>query len=323
MTLVLDTRTVVPTERARYWAAGISQRLFPMQVEAGEKSAFEARLTGGEQGPVLVCALSSGPHRVGRSARMIRSADPEFLLFYFVRRGECFIEQDGRGCSLRGGDFAAQDTSRPSKFEASTEFNMVMLAMPKWFLGNVALAAGRRTAERVATAHSPLLRLAAPLIAGLERTAGAYGLADKEADAAVRMLLPMLGAIYSDSDQQFARGDDLRMQMCRFALDHLHDPNLGPERIAREHFVSVRYVQKLFAAEGGVSSWIRMQRLEGAARELRAGQVSISQIAERWGYVDAASFSRAFRRVYGVSPRELRAAQLWEPLRNPAVASCP
>ncbi|MGW9499321.1 helix-turn-helix domain-containing protein [Streptomyces prasinus] len=33
---------------------------------------------------------------------------------------------------------------------------------------------------------------------------------------------------------------------------------------------------------------------------------SIRAIATRWGFVDAAHFSRAFRAAYGVSPRDHR-----------------
>ena len=97
--------------------------------------------------------------------------------------------------------------------------------------------------------------------------------------------------------------------MRRYALAHLHDPGLGPEQIARAHYVSTRYVHKLFAAAGtGVSAWIREQRMERAAQELReSGESSIAHVASRWGYRDAASFSRAFRRAHGRSPRDVRA----------------
>jgi len=308
MTMVLDTRAVSPADRAAYWTAGISKRLFPMQVVADGGAPLDARLTGGELGPVLISALSGDAHRVGRTSRMIARADPERMLFYFLRRGECAIEQDGRGCLLRVGDLAAQDTSRPSMFEATTGFEMLMLAVPKWFLGDAAQRVGSRTAMRTGGGDSPLLRLASPLLAGLQRTADENGMARAEAEAAARMLLPMIDALYGETEAPCSRSDELRERMRRFALAHLRDPHLGPERLAREHFVSVRYVQKLFADEGGVSAWIRAQRLDGAAREVRESRLPVASIAERWGYTDAASFSRAFRRAHGVSPRELRGA---------------
>ena len=96
--------------------------------------------------------------------------------------------------------------------------------------------------------------------------------------------------------------------MRRFAQQRLGDPELGPEQIAAAHFVSTRYVHKLFAATGsGVSAWIREQRMERARDDLRqSGDASIGSIASRWGYCDPASFSRAFRQTYGCSPRDMR-----------------
>jgi AraC-like DNA-binding protein len=83
------------------------------------------------------------------------------------------------------------------------------------------------------------------------------------------------------------------------------DPGLGPEQIARAHFYSPRYVHKLFAEDGsGVSAWIRKQRMERALADLRRpSDDTVAAIALRWGYRDAASFSRAFRQTYGCSPQ--------------------
>jgi AraC-like DNA-binding protein len=92
---------------------------------------------------------------------------------------------------------------------------------------------------------------------------------------------------------------------------HLREPDLGPERIAKAHFISTRYVHELFQPEGTtVSAWIRARRLEGARRDLADPELAgltISALAARWGFSDPARFSRAFRAVYGCSPTEARA----------------
>ena len=113
------------------------------------------------------------------------------------------------------------------------------------------------------------------------------------------------------------RADALLERMRRYALEHLRDPGLGPDQIARAHFVSTRYVHKLFAAAGcGVAAWVREQRLERAWAELRrSSETSVASVAARWGYRDPASFSRAFRQTYGCSPRELRRGPDADPVR--------
>ena len=101
----------------------------------------------------------------------------------------------------------------------------------------------------------------------------------------------------------------LLARMQRYAMEHLHDPELGPEQIAQAHFVSTRYVHKLFAASGsGVSAWIRERRFERAVGELRRSPGNDDRLGRgavgipRSGQLQ----SRLPRATYGCAPRELR-----------------
>lgn len=93
----------------------------------------------------------------------------------------------------------------------------------------------------------------------------------------------------------------------RIADERLDQPGLDVGLLARELNVSVRTLQRAFAASGEpVSSWIRRQRLDRARRDLAApaGRSSISEIAARWCFADSAHFSRTFKRRYGMSPTD-------------------
>jgi AraC-like DNA-binding protein len=80
--------------------------------------------------------------------------------------------------------------------------------------------------------------------------------------------------------------------------------------VARRHFISRSYLDKLFETEAeGVARYIRERRLERCREELadpRMTEQSILDIATRWGFVSAAHFSRVFRAAYGMTPREAR-----------------
>lgn len=97
---------------------------------------------------------------------------------------------------------------------------------------------------------------------------------------------------------------DLLQRVDAYVAAHLADPALSPETIARAHFVSTRQLHRLFAARGvTVSRHIRAQRLERCRADLAAGgDVGVAELARRWGFVDAASFSRAYRARFGVPP---------------------
>ncbi|NPV70062.1 MAG: helix-turn-helix domain-containing protein [Firmicutes bacterium] len=65
-----------------------------------------------------------------------------------------------------------------------------------------------------------------------------------------------------------------------------------------------------------VSNWIMHRRLEQCRRELvRIGPVrdSITEIAFRWGFNDSAHFSKAFKRLFGLSPRDYQKRHFGDP----------
>jgi AraC-like DNA-binding protein len=76
----------------------------------------------------------------------------------------------------------------------------------------------------------------------------------------------------------------------------------------------VSYLHRLFRQRNGgrtVAAWIREQRLERARRDLADPDqraTAVHAIAARWGFRHAADFSRAFRRAYGMPPRDYREA---------------
>jgi AraC family transcriptional regulator, positive regulator of tynA and feaB len=90
---------------------------------------------------------------------------------------------------------------------------------------------------------------------------------------------------------------------------HLADPGLGPDAVARAHFVSTRQLHRLFAQQGTtVRQRIRNHRLERCRREIAdpRSTTSTTGISQRWGFSDLATFSRAFRTAYGSTPSAYR-----------------
>jgi acetamidase/formamidase/AraC-like DNA-binding protein len=92
----------------------------------------------------------------------------------------------------------------------------------------------------------------------------------------------------------------------------LSDPNLNYQQVASEHGISPRYLQKLFESiDDSFGHYVKVRRLERCRLDLRSPlhvRKSISDILFEWGFNDSASFSRAFREQYGISPREYRKA---------------
>ncbi|HEY0940324.1 MAG TPA: helix-turn-helix domain-containing protein [Steroidobacter sp.] len=105
-----------------------------------------------------------------------------------------------------------------------------------------------------------------------------------------------------------------RRVLARVILDYvernLSNADLGPASIAEAHRISTRYLHMLFNEEGlSISKTILQRRLMRCKADLSAPalkHLSISDIAFEWGFQDASYFTRAFRREFGMSPREFR-----------------
>ena len=90
----------------------------------------------------------------------------------------------------------------------------------------------------------------------------------------------------------------------------LRDPALSVQAVAERIGVTTRYLQLLFAEEGECASeYIRRERLRACLLDLRHADFdhrSITEIAFSWGFNSAAHFSSAFRKEFGLSPRDYR-----------------
>ena len=94
-------------------------------------------------------------------------------------------------------------------------------------------------------------------------------------------------------------------------LDNL-DPDLSVGAVAARHRLPVRYVQRLFEAEGTTfTDFVLSRRLARVHRLLgdpRFAARPIATIAAEAGFGDLTHFNRMFRRRYGATPSDVRAA---------------
>jgi AraC-like DNA-binding protein len=65
----------------------------------------------------------------------------------------------------------------------------------------------------------------------------------------------------------------------------------------------------MFESLGGLAGYIRERRMFRCLAEITSpthAHRSIADLAYSWGFGNEAAFSRAFRRMFGMSPREAR-----------------
>jgi AraC-like DNA-binding protein len=93
---------------------------------------------------------------------------------------------------------------------------------------------------------------------------------------------------------------------------HLATGDLSPGAVAKRQKVSDSYIRKLFETEGTSFSQFVLERRLGRARRMltdpRWAERGIASIAFDAGFGDLSYFNRTFKRLYGATPSEVRAA---------------
>lgn len=106
--------------------------------------------------------------------------------------------------------------------------------------------------------------------------------------------------------------NELILKIQDYINQNYHDPNLGLTRISESFGISESYFSYLFKRElsQNFSSYLEALRMARAKELVSEGDIALSDMYRYLGYNNAASFRRAFKKYYGVSPREMRDSAL-------------
>jgi AraC-like DNA-binding protein len=311
--VLYDTTVLHPAERPESWSEAHERIFFPIGVRFVLDDASRGRIQGRQLGQIAAYRVASDPSVVRRTAAAIRSLDPEQLLVATQLRGSTVIEQEDRMSVFGPGDLSTWDSSHPFRATHAEPFDLLLLALPWTLLGPRRDVICRQTAGRIAHGSvtgrfaASFFRQVWGLLDGEGSTARQEDIADGVTAVVRALCFPQ--APDNASTRQL-RGYALLPSIKAYIDRNLGDPSLGPEAIAQAHYISTRYLHKLFALdEVTVSDWVRHRRLEACRRDLRdpaLAHETISDIGRRWGLSNPAHFSRVFRAAYGCTASDLR-----------------
>ncbi len=102
----------------------------------------------------------------------------------------------------------------------------------------------------------------------------------------------------------------LYTNLIEFIEEHLEE-ELSLERLADEFFVSKYHIAHVFKDNIGLSihQYITKKRLLKCQEAIRA-KMNITEVYHAYGFGDYSSFYRAFKKEYGISPKEYRDMQV-------------
>ncbi|MGE0425309.1 MAG: helix-turn-helix domain-containing protein [Reyranellaceae bacterium] len=307
----MTTDSVRPHERAEFWTDLVSRHVTPMCIEpAGEMSLrgeVQVRMVGD-----LGVALVSGRGIQASHTRVQIARTRDHLYAACVHLdGEARISCRGEQVALQKGDVFVTDSRHEFTLDLDRPWRHLLVALPtQWVDGRVA----RPDLISGAVVHRhPLAHLWANHLAGgfmlsgdLSPTAGSLF-----ARHSVDLLAQLLNeARYDRATPSDAVRAAIFLNACRLIELKFADPNLTPDRLARDLRVSTRTLARIFSANNEtVMRRVFDERVRQAARLLimpEAFHRSVSHIAFSCGFNDASHFGRVFAARMHMTPLQWR-----------------
>jgi AraC-like DNA-binding protein len=225
--------------------------------------------------------------------------------------GSAQLRQGERVAEVATGDACLVRSARPLAMRASAGTRVMLVEVPeqqlvdRFKLWRHALLRPVR-----ATSGAPaIFREATQSVWRWSEGLGS-GIHDSVASAVIDLMGAMICFAAPVNPDCISRAFYQQERIRKVARMHLRNPELNVELIADAVDLSPRQVHRLFADEQlPLMRWIWVQRLEHCYRELQdttSPSRSIGDIAYAWGFNDQAHFSRAFRKHFGVTPRQVR-----------------
>jgi AraC-like DNA-binding protein len=304
--LVYRTSAVVEGAQFAYWHDVICRHFVPAESWLDKPSAFPASFATSPLGSFQISRLSAPRHSWSRTEENLRRAPRDEFLLSLKLSGTTCLGQAGREAVQQPGELALYDTGRP--FSYLLDSDILLLKIPRHELLTRLPRVSHYTARTFGHA-SPVGQLAARLV----RDAHQLDLAANPA-AAEQMGHCLVDAVVAAMEWELGgaaapgRGHTALLEAVKaYALSHLGNRGLDSATLAARHGISVRTLNRLFAAHGTTPMrWLWSQRLEACRRALATDRRrTITEIAFRFGFADASHFSRAFKAAYYITPSEL------------------
>lgn len=308
-TTLLSTDAVSPADRAPQWREWVYQHFGGLQSDLYGDTAFDGHIAASHAGDVILTRLEANRHRVLKTPSLARSSETAYLKIVAPWQGTATVQQDGREACAREGAWVIYDTTGSYEIANPERCDHLIVMVPKDGLAERSLRIDGVMARRLGA--SGISRVA------LETMRNTYQELPYMSEAAAQGAGELIKQLVRLSLQELAgqetavtQREALRDRVRAYVQQHLRDPNLSVDAIARALHCSRRHLYNAFAGEGeSIAAHIQRLRLQACIRDLQqAGPHGrpITDIALSWGFGNLSHFSRVFRDHTGKSPSEFR-----------------
>lgn len=304
----ISTHGVPDNERRNFWLNHVHKQVIHVDCPVGVDEGIKASLRHLDLDQLRLNQIRANAHSVQRSQADIVRDSRHSVFLCFMMEGQGFSYQGTQCAQHSPGDIVLYDTLMPYGQGFSDDMEMVVMDLPEpianqyvrnWERGNLLhLQRDTRFADTNAEMLFQLLNTALDQPVSGHKQANLVG-------ELLENIEVLLSNVCSGS-----RDQNLWSYCQRYIDQHLQDEHLTTALLAKGLNISTRKLHRTFAENGfSVQSYIWQRRLERCRTEILSPALAnrnVSEIAFKWGFNDAAHFSRRYKTRYGETPVQTR-----------------
>ncbi|UUX51310.1 helix-turn-helix domain-containing protein [Nisaea acidiphila] len=307
---MFEVSGVPENERFDIWRESIS---CIFEVEAPRdvrKENFEASVDANMFGSVMLARTQTRRQDWIRSPSLIGRDGMDHFMVQLYERGSLTWETSRGEFAFPENGLVVFDLAQDAACR-SNNFSNLSLIVPRSMLEDQIKAPDDQHLK-ILSGTEPMVQLLRDHMLSLKRLSAKMTArqAIEIAPATVGLTAACLNAAVTEEPAQRSGVALAQMTVVRRLIENnLSHPDLCVDWIARHANVSRAKLYNLFEGYGGVANYVRDRRLRRALLALvdrKAPRRPIYDIALEAGYASDASFTRAFRTRYGLSPKEVR-----------------
>lgn len=307
--LSYDTREVSLTQQQDYWQDAISRVFVPLDCQITSDLKFHGALQLKRWEHLSVASVSSSAQRVKRNLLKYKNDTNDHVLMSLIQSGSMGISQNGREAILQPGQFAFYDSFHSYNLHLENESDQLVVMFPRKLFSDRLIKIDKLTAYSFGQNH-PLMHLLTNFVQSLFQLP--QELSEDIQSTVLNQYLDLLMSVLNQSTtgQNQHKDHQLMFQIQSEIIKNLQHDSLSIHDIAKKINVSSRYISKIFQNNDSTfGKFLLEARLKKSHKLLSSPQAhlqSISEIAYISGFHDVSYFSREFKKMFGLTPREYR-----------------
>jgi AraC-like DNA-binding protein len=305
-----STKRLPVREQRAAWSEWF-QPVFDVVPEDREQPGFDAEYSTWMIGDVNVTWAGGPAARTLRTPAHIRHSPIDHWVITYSKHGATALSTKGGQIEAAAGVPFVWSLGQASE-SSRTEADRIQLYLPRDSFSQIASALDLATGRMLDTPSGNLLADYMVMLWNNLAT-----LTPQDGGRLRDAIQAMVAACVVPSVDRLAAASPqieltLRERVRRVIRKHLRSASLDLDTLCREAAMSRSKLYRVLEDEGGVANYIQHCRLSESFSILcNASDTSmIGKIAESLCFADASSFSRAFRREFGMSPSDVRASAL-------------